>query len=290
MDIILGGTGHVGSEVAKNLLLWGENITVITHDPNKMHDWDKRGATVVVVDVHETDALAKVFKSGQKLFFLNPPADPSLNTVKEEKVTVYSILEALKNSGIEKVIAESTYGAQIGDGIGDFGVLYEMEDGLKELGIPTIILRAAYYMSNWDNFHRSAISEGIIYSFYPADFKLPMVAPADIGEFAAKLLLEPVSSVGTYYLEGPEKYSANDVAQAFSEALNKDIKVKVLEAGEWLPWLMHVGFSQAAAESMVAMTQITLDEKYDMPSSPQRGKTTIKNYIQTLVASKAHPL
>lgn len=283
MDIILGATGHVGSEVAKNLISRGENITVVTHDPAKKEIWCNRGAEVAVVDVHETKALAALFQKGQRLFFLNPPADPSLDTVKEEKITVYSILEAIKGSGIEKVVAESTYGAQPGDGIGDLGVLQEMEEGLKELGVSTTILRAAYYMSNWDNFLESAKTENQIYSLYPLDFKIPMVAPADIGKVAAELLQEPISSVGTYYIEGPEKYSARDVAEAFSEVLGKEVHVKVIEEGEWEPWLLRMGFSQAAAESMIKMTKIMLEEKYEKPASPIRGTTTIKEYVNGLV-------
>ncbi|HXH32740.1 MAG TPA: NmrA family NAD(P)-binding protein [Bacteriovoracaceae bacterium] len=283
MDIILGANGHVGSQVAKNLLAHGENITVITHDPQKKHDWDMRGAEVAVVDIHETNSLSKIFRTGQKLFFLNPPADPGSNTVLEEKLTVYSILEALKDSGIQKVIAESTYGAQPGDGLGDLGVLHEMEQGLQDLGIPTSIVRAAYYMSNWDNFLETARTEGKIYSFYPADFELPMVAPADIGKFAAELLLEPVTSTGTYYIEGPRRYSANDVAAAFSKTLNRTVRVEVLESEAWLPWLKEMGYSHAAAKSIVAMAEITLHGKYENPTSPHRGSTTLQEYITLLV-------
>lgn len=286
MDIILGATGHVGSNVAKNLMALGEEITVITHNPNKMAEWTSQGAQVACVDVHETNALNEVFNRGQKLFFLNPPADPSLDdAVKEEKMTVYSILEALKNSAITKVVAESTYGAQPGDGIGDLGVLHEMEVGLKELGIPSIIIRAAYYMSNWDNFLESARRDGVITSFYPADFKLPMVAPVDLGKVAANLLTREDDRTGTIYVEGPERYSANDVAQAFSKYLNRPVSVKVLERGEWIPWLLEMGFSLAAAESMATMSEITLEEKYVMPKNPYLGTVTIDEYVKNLVSS-----
>lgn len=283
MDIILGATGHVGSEVAKNLISQGQDITVVTHDPLKKEAWASRGARVAIVDVHETEKLASLFKRGDRLFFLNPPADPSTDTVKEEKMTVYSILEALKGSGIEKVVAESTYGAQPGDGIGDLGVLQEMEEGLKDLGVSTSILRAAYYMSNWDGFLQSAREESQIYSLYPIDFKLPMVAPADIGKVAAELLQMPITTNETYYVEGPEYYSSGDVAKAFSKALGKEVSVKVLTEEEWEPWLMKMGFSQAAAESMIKMTKITLESDFELPVSPIKGTTTLTEYINGLV-------
>lgn len=279
MDIILGATGHVGSVVAKQLLSIGEEVTVVTHDPGKKSDWIKTGATVAVLDVHETKALHQLFDHGQRLFFLNPPADPATDAVKEEKLTVYSILNALKNSTIKKVVAESSYGSQLGDGIGDLGVLNEMEEGLKDLGIPTSVIRAAFYMSNWDSFFEAAKETGEITTFYPADLKLPMIAPEDLGKFAAKLLSEPVESTGIYYVEGPERYSVSDVAAAFSKILNRPVKVVVLGDGEWLPWLMQKGYSQSSAESMVRMTEIVLRENYDRAKAPILCPTTLEAYF-----------
>ena len=221
MYIVLGGTGHVGSSVAANLLEQGEDVTIITHDSKKADEWEKKGAKVAVVDVLDTDQLRKVFKTGKRLFLLNPPADPATDTVTEEKKTLASILAALKNSGIEKVVGESTYGAQPGESIGDLGVLYEMEQSLKKMNLPHSIIRAAYYMSNWDASLETAKNEGVVHTFYPVDFKLPMVAPKDIGKIAAGLLTEPSEKTGVHYVEGPEMYSSADVAGAFSIALGK---------------------------------------------------------------------
>ncbi|TGR60102.1 NmrA family transcriptional regulator, partial [bacterium M00.F.Ca.ET.194.01.1.1] len=86
----------------------------------------------------------------RRAFLLNPPADPATDTDAEEQKTVAAIVTALAGSGLEKVVAESTYGAQPGEGIGDLSVLYGFEQKLKAQTIPASIIRAAYYMSNWD--------------------------------------------------------------------------------------------------------------------------------------------
>jgi uncharacterized protein YbjT (DUF2867 family) len=280
MNIILGGTGHVGSETAKTLLSRNEPVTIVSHSEEKKSDWEQKGARFAVADVHDTEALAEVFKTGRDLFLLNPPASPSVDTVKEEKRSLYSILEALSTSPIKKVVAESTYGAQPGDSIGDLGVLFEMEEALRDLDIPHAIIRAAYYMSNWDNFIESAKTEGIIYSMYPEEFKFPMVAPSDLGVVASGLLEGSIDKKEIYYVEGPERYSPADVAKAMSRILGKVVKVKVLQEGEWMPWLLNMGFSQAAAESMVKMTEITLNQQYEMPTNFYRGSTTLEEYLR----------
>jgi uncharacterized protein YbjT (DUF2867 family) len=283
MYIVLGGTGHVGSSVAATLLQQGEKVTVITHDNKKIKDWEKRGAKTAIVDVLDINSLREVFKTGTRLFLLNPPAKPSTDTVAEEKKTLFAILDALEDSGIKKVIAESTYGAQSDESIGDLFVLFEMEERLKKMDLSATIIRAAYYMSNWDTALETAQKEGVIHTLYPADFKLPMVAPKDIGEIAAKLLSEPIEKSGLHYVEGPEEYSSADVAEAFANALGKPVKTIETPKDQWLDALRQIGFSEKAAKSMAAMTEITLEQKYEKPQSPMRGATTINKYIENLV-------
>lgn len=286
MDIVLGGTGRVGSSVAAALLEKGRRITVVTRSPEKAEEWRARGAETAVVDVSETEELHKLFRTGRQLFILNPPADPATDTVAEERRTAASILKALKNSAIEKVVAQSTYGAQPGEGLGDLGVLYEMEEGVQKLDPQAVLVRGAYFMSNWDGALETAGKEGVVHTFYPVDFKLPMAAPKDIGEIAAGFLMQTKQRSGIHYVEGPETYSSADVAAAFSDALKKEVKAVQIPADAWVKTLKGFGFSDKAAHSMAAMTEITLKEAYEKPASPIRGETTLRQYIDGLVSGK----
>jgi len=234
-----------------------------------------------MADVLDPKQLREAFNKGERLFLLNPPAPPHTDTVTQEKKTVTTILDALKGSNIKKVVAESTYGAQPGEGIGDLSVLYEMEQRLHRLGIPGSIIRGAYYMSNWDMSLATAKNEGVVYSFYPADFKLPMVAPEDIGKTAADLLMEPIEMTGLHHVEGPEEYSANDVADAFARSLGQPVKVVEITRDRWIPVLKSMGFSEKAAASMAAMTKATLEVPYKR-EDPVRGIITLQDYIGAL--------
>ena len=283
MYIILGATGHVGSAVAQSLLDQGESVTIITHDAKKKAEWQQKGATVALVDIHDTDQLRAVFQQGKRLFVLNPPAPITTDTAQEERRSVQSILSALTDSGIEKIVAESVYAAQPGDQIGDLGVLYELEQGLLKTGIPTSIIRAAYYMSNWDMTLATAQQAGQVPTLYPSDFTLPMVAPQDLGIVGARLLQEPVDQTGLHYVEGPARYSSADVAAAFGKALGKAVNAVETPRKGWVSRLRQTGFSQPAAESMAAMTAITLDQAYALPDAPIRGTITLQDYISALV-------
>lgn len=286
MYIILGGTGHVGKAVTDELIAQNKKVTVITHNTQKVEEIERNGAFAVVADVMETEQLCKAFSHGRRLFLLNPPADPKTDTAAVERESLKSILKALQGSGIEKVVAESTGGAQPGDKIGDLGVLYEMEQALKRLPLKVNIIRAGYYYSNWDGFLETAKAEGKIYTMYPPDFKLPMAAPQDIGRFAAGLISSDNDYKEPYDFHGPEDYSPNDVASAFSKALGKPVIAEEIPQSGWMDFLTSAGFCKEAAQSMAAMTKITLEKNYEQPKNIERGLVTIDEYVQQLVKSK----
>jgi uncharacterized protein YbjT (DUF2867 family) len=283
MHIILGGTGHVGAALAGQLLDQGEKITIVSRNVQKAASWQAKGATIAIVDVRDSKALAEVFRSGKSLFLLNPPAAPSTDTAREERQTLACILRALDGSGMEKVVAQSTYGAQPGERLGDLGVLYEMEQALASKPISTTIIRAAYYMSNWEMSLESARKEGKVYSFFPPHLKLPMVSPEDIGRVAARLLTAKDEKGGLHYVEGPTAYTSIEVAQAFSAALHTSVEAVQIPVEQWIPAMQSMGFSPEAAQSMAAMTKVVVEKNYEQPAAPFRGSTTLQQYIFNLV-------
>jgi uncharacterized protein YbjT (DUF2867 family) len=198
------------------------------------------------------------------------------------------VLGAIKGAGLEKIVAESNYGARLGDRIGDLGVLYEMEQALSAQPVPATIIRAAYYMSNWGAFLQAAHEQGAIQTLYPKDFKLPMVAPSDIGELAARLMTEPVEQTGLHFIEGPDRYSSQDVAVAFAAALGRPVEVESVPCDQWATMLKGMGFSDQAAESFANMTAATLKEPFLPLTSVERGITSLHDYLSQLVRSSDH--
>lgn len=283
MNIILGATGHIGSILSEKIKAGGKKLIVVTHDAHKVKDLTQQGYTVEVVDIYNSLALSKVLDMGQRAFIINPPANPITDTDTEELKTVHSIVEAVKNSSIKKLVVASTYGAQNIQRAGDLGVLYELEQQLQQLQKPVSIIRSAYYMSNWDGALQTIEKESAIYSFFEEDLEIPMIAPTDIATLAAKLLAQPIDHTETHFLEAPEKYSSQDVAKAFSNALNKAIKVITIPENKWIDHYQKIGFSTEAAESYAQMTKIVAKENYEKPNHPTLGCTTLEQYVAELV-------
>lgn len=284
MHIVLGATGHVGFAVAKALLAKGELVGVITHIAGHADSWRDTKAEIIEADVNNVESLRAAFQRGRRAFILNPPADIKTDTDAVERNTVANILAALFRSGLEKVVAESTAGAQPGERIGDLSVLWELEEGLRAQAIPAAINRAPYYFSNWDGQLDSIRETGKLQTMYPADFALPMAAPRDLGKAAADRMLSPATDTGVRYLEGPNRYSSNDVAQAFAAALGRPVEVVVMPREQWQAAYRKLGFSRAAADTYARMTTASLDRGFDYGERPIRGVTTLEDYIRKLVA------
>ncbi|WPH17111.1 NmrA family NAD(P)-binding protein [Variovorax paradoxus] len=284
MYVIMGGTGHVGSAVAQALLDRGEAVTIVTRDAKRAGAWRAKGAEIAEANVEDVASLRAAFQRGRRAFLLNPLADTSADTDTIERRTVANILSALEGSGLQKVVAESTGGAQPGERIGDLSVLWELEEGLRRQSIPAAINRAAYYMSNWDGLLDAVRSTGRLPTMYDPDLTIPMAAPLDLGEIAARRLVSPLDDVGIRYVEGPRRYSSVDVAKAFSQALGRPVELDVTPRDKWKAAYRGLGFSEAAADSYARMAAVSVDSGFDMPGDALRGSTTLEAYIRGLVA------
>ena len=278
MFIILGASGNIGSQVVKSLNEAGQPVLAVVHGAEKAKALD---VEAVVADVTDSDALRAVFRRGKRAFLLNPPGDVSGDSDAAELATSKSITDALADSGLEKVVVASTYGARPGDGIGDLTTLYDFEERAKASGIPVAINRGAYYFTNLAMLVEPA-KGGTLPAMFPASFQLPMVHPADLGVIAAERLQTPIDDVGVTYVEGPNRYSFGDVATAFARHLGREVSVVTTPREQWEESFRKLGFSDEAASAYTRMTAATLDE-LELPPSPRRGSATLDEYVEWLV-------
>ena len=296
MFIVLGATGHVGGAVARALRAAGEPVTAVVRDAARAEGLCTLGCEVAEADIADPGALRAVLRRGRRAFLLNPPGDTGGDSDQAERASVRSILAALDGSGLEAVVAQSTYGAQPGEANGDLGSLWELEEGLRRQGVPATAMRAAYHYSNWDALLAPARQSGRLPTMIQPGLAIPMAAPADLGQAAARMLREapPVSGFVIRPVEGPRRLSPADVARAMGAALGREVVAESIPRQRWEAAFASLGFSDTAARSYARMTAITVDE-YQRPDAaapalaPNRGTTTIEAYVEALARAPADP-
>jgi uncharacterized protein YbjT (DUF2867 family) len=79
-----------------------------------------------------------------------------------------------------------------------------------------------------------ARDSGVIASFLqPLDKPVPMIATADIGRLAARLIREDWNGVRIVELEAARRYTPNDVAATFSRILDQPVRAEAVARGTW---------------------------------------------------------
>lgn len=282
MYIVSGATGQTGSVVARTLLEKGLPVRVIVRSEEKGKAWKDLGAEVAVADVQDADALTKALAGGKVLYLMNPPNEQSESMFVETEKVIKAFQTAIENSSLERLVVLSSVGAQHAGGTGPIVTNHLVEQAFGNLGIPTTFVRATYFMENWNSVLETVKSEGILPSFLqPLDMKIPQVATEDIGRVAAEAMLEKSEGVQIKELAGLP-YSPNDVAEAFSKVLGREVKAVAVPEEQWME-IFKTFASQRNAEAFYEMTQwVNAGSIIFETGNPIEGKVTIEDY-----ASKA---
>jgi uncharacterized protein YbjT (DUF2867 family) len=284
--IILGASGRVGSAAVDKLLQRGAAVKGVVRNEEKAKGLKSRGADAAVADAHNLPALKVALRDGETLFALTPETGQEENVLGDTNDILTNYRAALAAGGIRKVVGLSSMGAQHREGTGNLVMSYMLEHAFDGLGLTRVFIRPAYYFSNWLGYLESAKESGVLPTFFPVNLKIPMICPSDVGQFAAETLLNSDQDMTIYELSGPASLSSADVAKAFSEVFDKEIKAQQIPRNQWEQTLRSIGFSADGIRNFIEMTEAVISGK----SGPEgRGTvgaqtdTTLQEYLEKVV-------
>jgi NAD(P)H dehydrogenase (quinone) len=233
MFAIMGITGNVGGEVARNLWAAQQPVRGVVRDVVRSGEWAQRCREVAQADINDAPALTSAFQGAEGVFVLVPPNfDPSPD-FREARATAATLRSALEAARPGKVVYLSTIGAQASQS----NLLTQhciIERALGDLSAPTTFLRPGWFMENssWDVV--PAHDRGVIPSFLqPLDKPVPMVATADIGRVAVELLRETWSGRRVVEMESQHRVTPNDIAAAFAKLLGRAVRMEAVPRDTW---------------------------------------------------------
>jgi uncharacterized protein YbjT (DUF2867 family) len=291
MFVIAGATGHTGRVVAGTLLAQGKPVTVVARDEAKAQTWREKGAEIAAASLDDPKAMAKALAGAEGAYLLIPPNYQAKDFLQYGSRVGDALAEAVKTSGIRHVVLLSSIGAQHTKGTGPIRNLHHAEAVLGPAARNLTILRAAYFQENWATGVDAARNQGVLHNFLTPDRKIPMIATADIGAIAAECLLSPANH-GRRILElaGPEDYSPQDIANAFSGALGKPINLQTHPIDAVVPTLTSMGFPDNLAKLFREMIeginsgQVAFETK---GAELRRGSLTALETVKQLIGAPA---
>jgi uncharacterized protein YbjT (DUF2867 family) len=277
MYIITGASGRVGSAVVANLIKKGEAVRGIIHDERKADKLKQQGAEVAIADAFDLQVLMEAVKGGSTLFAITPETGKNDDVIADTKKILDNYRKAVEVSSIKKVVGLSSIGAQIDKNSGNLLMSYLLEHAFEGLDVQATFIRPSYYFSNWMMSLPMIKEKGILATFYPVDLKISMVSPIDVAAYTQDILTKDDDGDKIYELLGHD-YSSADVAQAFANALGREVKAQQIPRDQWEKTLRKAGFSPDGIRNFIEMTELVVDGK----TKPEANGTTILRAGTTL--------
>lgn len=188
--IVTGSTGNISKPITQALVNAGHDVTVISSDANKKAVIEQLGAKAAIGDVNDLAFLTQTLKDADAAYIMIPPVWTPEDWPAFMKQTADHLVEAIKASGIQKIVQLSSIGAHLGYGAGPINGLAYLEKELSKLDIDVLSLRPSYFYTNFYSMVDLIKNAGIMGSnFGQADARFVLTHPSDIAAVAARHLL-----------------------------------------------------------------------------------------------------
>jgi uncharacterized protein YbjT (DUF2867 family) len=210
--LVLGGTGTVGSQVVRELLARGADVSVLTRDPKKPLP---PGVHAVAGDLLDPATVRSAFAGMDGVFLLNAV---SATECHEGLMAV----NGARLGAVKKIVYLSVQDVDKAPHLPHFGAKIPVEAAIRASGIRFTILRPNNFYQN-DTWYKDAM---LSYGVYPqpfGDVGLSRVDVRDIAEVAALALTTGAADGETVNLVGPDVLTATATAATWGGVLGRKI-------------------------------------------------------------------
>lgn len=283
--IITGSLGHISKPLTQELVQKGHHVTVISSKPEKQKDIEELGATAAIGSIDDIDFLTTTFTGADAVYCMIPP-----NLTVPDQVAYYSKVgsnyaKAIQQSGVNRVVGLSSYGAHLEKGTGFIVGSYHVEKIFNALSNVAIThIRPGYFYYNLLNFVRMIQTTGFIAANFGGYDKLAMASPKDISAAIAAEFETTGAETKIRYVVSDDR-TCNEVAAVLGNAIGKpDLQWKTLTNEQMQTALEARGMSAVTSATLVELGAAThkglLREDYDLNKPIEMGKVKLEEFAK----------
>lgn len=292
MRIIVTGTlGNIGKPLTQALIQKGHQVIGINHVSDNQKEIETLGATAAIGSIEDVDFLAATFVGADVVYTMVPPnyfAEPDIREYYRKIGNNYA--QAIKRSGVKRVVNLSSYGAHLNKGTGNILGAHYVENSLNELlDVDITHIRPTYFYYNLLNLIPVIKSTGAIYANYGGDKKFEMVSPLDIAAaIADEMELTSVHRKVRYVAS--DELTGNEIARILGEAIGKpDLKWIVISDKEALKGYINSGFPELLSKNLVEMFSSVhsgkLAEDYKLNKPAESGEVKFTSFVKDFIVA-----
>lgn len=241
-----------------------------------------------VGSIDDPSQLATSLSGAHGAYLLSPPDLTANDPIRERLLYLERIAQGVRRGKPGHLVFLSSIGAQHPAGTGPIAAMHPGEKLLAATSVPCTFLRAAYFLENWGIVLPVAKQDGVLPTFITKNQSIAMVSTQDIGETAAKALLEGPSVAGVIELAGPLDVTPSDIAVALERLLQKSVQVAEAPVEAVVPTFTSFGFSEAVAMLYRELYEGIRNGKVAWQGSPARfvrGRVRVDEGLSRLLGS-----
>jgi uncharacterized protein YbjT (DUF2867 family) len=211
--LVIGGTGHVGSEVVKELTKREADVRVLVR---KVLEKSPPGVEIVVGDLLDPVSIEKAMKDVDKLYLLNAVTPDELT----QGLIAYDLAKKLK---LSHIVYHSVFRVEQFKDVPHFASKFAIESAIREFDLPFTIIRPNYFFQNDASFKDLLTNMSV----YPNPLGLAGISAVDIRDIAEATAISLMSDEHfgkTYNVNGPAALSGPKAASIWSKVFGKEIK------------------------------------------------------------------
>lgn len=215
--LVTGATGTVGSRVVGELREAGVPVRAFVRDPERARAILGPDVELAVGEFQDLGTIEMALKDAEQVFLASPNHPRQFDH--ETRV-----IDAAARAGVERIVKLSALGAEPGCPLDFWDAHGRIEVHLDRAGIPAVVLRPTFYMSNILASVEAVKQTGHL--FLPAaGTRVAMVCPNDVAAAAAAIFAGAgVDDARPYRLTGPEAITFTTVAEQLSVAIGYPVE------------------------------------------------------------------
>lgn len=294
MITVLGASGNTGGRVVERLRAEGERVRAVGRDAGRLACAAAQGAEPFVGDALDPEFLRAAFDGAAAAYVLMPTDVTAAGYASRQEAVGTAIADALATSGVPRVVALSSLGAEVPGGpdleaTGYLGTLHDQEQRLRTLDATVTLLRPGLFLESFPFGVDAMRAHGVHADSVDPQVALPMVATRDVGDVAAdELHRTDRSGVVVREVLGAADRTVPDVVAVLGPALGlPDLAYVRVPDAEMVAALQEAGMPADGARLHVAMNRAFNEGR--VASLAGRGPetstpTTVEDWAATLTA------
>lgn len=291
MYVITGASGRTGRGVASRLLEHGHHVRAVGRDAGNLTHLVDRGAQIHQADQSDPTALATALRGASAAYLvIQPnyiPDHPDFAAFQDQAAA--ALTDAVARSGVPRVVALSSWGAQHATGTGPVAGLHRFERRLSTVpGVDITWLRAGYYMENLLDHLDSVRTHRRITAPFAPDVPLPLITTGDVGIAAAEELARPQTGARIRELQGQRDVTMNEVAQAIATAIDAPVTYERCTVATFHEQLREAGVSDNVAAMMTEVPH-AVNTGHLRTTQPRTSETTTPTSLETFIKTDFVP-